>query len=518
MLTSSVAPAQETTPRVEIFGGYSWVHPGGRVAVVPNGFTIQNTPLSPLKLPDMKKGWDASATYNFNKWIGLTGDVGGHYQDQANLTTALFGPKVALRSQHFTPFGHVLVGIARLSPKTIDSHTGFGGVAGGGIDLFLSNRFAVRLIEGDYLFQAHSVKSTGGSGQFDGARLQAGLVVGLGSIKPPVPPTASCSIQPTAVMAGEPVTATVNTQNFNPKHTINYDWKSSGGKVTGKNTTASVDTTGLAPGSYTVTATVNDPKGPKTANVANCNASFTINEPPKRPPTVSCTANPTSVRAGDPSTITCEGNSPDNRPLTYTCQPSGGRVSGNGPTFTLDTAGAPTGTINVNCTATDDRGLSASSSAPVSVTAPEQPKEIPVSKIGEIAFPNKVKPWRVDNTAKAILDDVALRLQREPDAKAVIVGYVDPNEKGANTLAQQRAVNSKAYLTEEKGIDPARIDVRTGTAGGTRAEVYLVPAGATFNVQGTQTFDENSVKKMTDKRPAPRKPAGKAKAKPKTAQ
>ena len=35
------------------------------------------------------------------------------------------------------------------------------------------------------------------------------------------------------------------------------------------------------------------------------------------------------------------------------------------------------------------------------------------------------RPWRVDNTAKAILDDVASRLKADPNAKIVIVGYAD---------------------------------------------------------------------------------------------
>ena len=59
----------------------------------------------------------------------------------------------------------------------------------------------------------------------------------------------------------------------------------------------------------------------------------------------------------------------------------------------------------------------------------EVPTKIEASKINECAFPNKVKPGRVDNTCKAALDDVALRLQREADAKAVIVGEADQAAK-----------------------------------------------------------------------------------------
>ena len=78
----------------------------------------------------------------------------------------------------------------------------------------------------------------------------AGVYFNFGG-KPPVPPTASCSASPTEVFAGDPVNATINTQNFNPKHTISYKWGSTGGKVSGTGTAGSIDTTGLAPGSYT---------------------------------------------------------------------------------------------------------------------------------------------------------------------------------------------------------------------------------------------------------------------------
>ena len=66
---------------------------------------------------------------------------------------------------------------------------------------------------------------------------------------PPVPPTASCSVSPTEIWAGDPVTANISTQNFNPKHTITYSWTATGAKASGTSTTGNVDTAGVAPGS-----------------------------------------------------------------------------------------------------------------------------------------------------------------------------------------------------------------------------------------------------------------------------
>ena len=52
----------------------------------------------------------------------------------------------------------------------------------------------------------------------EGVRLRTGMVFNWGGAEP-VTPAAACSVQPTEVMVGEPITATVTASNFNPKHT-----------------------------------------------------------------------------------------------------------------------------------------------------------------------------------------------------------------------------------------------------------------------------------------------------------
>ncbi len=124
----------------------------------------------------------------------------------------------------------------------------------------------------------------------------------------------------------------------------------------------------------------------------------------------------------------------------------------------------------------------------------------------------------MDNEAKACLDQVALSLQNQSDAKAVVVGESNAKEK-AKTEKQQklesrrrhpkpvidpaaeRAVNTKDYLVKEKGIDPSRISVATSATDGQKVEDYLVPAGANFgsDVQGTTPVDETTVKPQTRK-------------------
>ena len=155
----------------------------------------------------------------------------------------------------------------------------------------------------------------------------------------------------------------------------------------------------------------------------------------------------------------------------------------------------------------DDRNLSASSTTTVNVEAPPPPPPPPAapeaSKINQITF--KKNSPRVDNTAKAILDDVALRLQRDADSKAVLVGQADTSEKGGKRLAAQRAQNTKTYLVKEKGIDPSRIEVRTGSDSSMQTDIWIVPAGATFNGDGTEVVSERATRSAAHKAPAKKK-------------
>jgi len=125
------------------------------------------------------------------------------------------------------------------------------------------------------------------------------------------------------------------------------------------------------------------------------------------------------------------------------------------------------------------------------------------------------KPWRVDNECKAILDDVAKNLQQNADNKLVIVGNAEPTEKRPN-VAAERAVNAKAYLSggeAKQAIDATRIETRTGTAGSMTAEFWVVPPGATFSGEGTQSVDETKVMPVPDHpHPAGKKKAPKPKA------
>jgi outer membrane protein OmpA-like peptidoglycan-associated protein len=104
---------------------------------------------------------------------------------------------------------------------------------------------------------------------------------------------------------------------------------------------------------------------------------------------------------------------------------------------------------------------------PAPTPAPVAPPETPVApprapqdiRTDEIHF--EPGSARLTNIAKAILDEVALRMKQEPSATALVIGYTDDRENtGANRdLDRRRAEAVRDYLVTRHGIDPSRITV-----------------------------------------------------------
>jgi hypothetical protein len=139
LLACVVAKAQET-PSWELSGGYSHLY-----ANVGNGSFNMN-------------GGGGSVQQNVNNWFGgrleintWGGDTGGVH---VTAQTYTFGPVFAYRKyQRFTPFAHANLGAIHASAGYLgisESATKFVLVPGGGVDIGLNPRLAVRL-QGDYL-------------------------------------------------------------------------------------------------------------------------------------------------------------------------------------------------------------------------------------------------------------------------------------------------------------------------------------------------------------------------------
>jgi opacity protein-like surface antigen len=167
MLCALPAAAQEN-PRVEIFGGYSFAR---LETASPNRSNLH--------------GWNAAIQGNVTSWLGLVGDLSGHYgtrdiapgvTQDINTHTFLFGPRVSFPAK-VRPFAHALFGVARGNAGlfgSTDSESAFGMALGGGIDVEASRHVSIRLIQGDYLLNRFLDRNR------NNWRLAAGLVFRFG--------------------------------------------------------------------------------------------------------------------------------------------------------------------------------------------------------------------------------------------------------------------------------------------------------------------------------------------------
>ncbi|MGC2744913.1 MAG: OmpA family protein, partial [Candidatus Angelobacter sp.] len=480
----TVAAAQDgPAPKWELYGGYSFHYPGADVhGTLPLGLV----PLT-SRLESNPRGIGLSATYNFNRWFGLTLDSSSHWGsgestlaqkiDDAAFSNLSFGPKITFRSAHFSPFLEALVGDHRLTPDAFHDIDKLGFMGGGGLDLNVSRRVALRLLRADYVQSSYRYgpKATTSTTDLSGVRLQAGIVFKFGGDdRPATLPRADCTTQPSEVFAGEPVTATASGSDFNPRRSVKYNWSGHDVKVTGSNASAQIDTSGLQPGKYAANASLSD--GSKNG-VASCNATFTVKTP--NPPVISCAPDHGSVPAGGTAIITSTASSPDGRALTYSYTASAGNITGNTSSATLDSGGAQAGAITVTCNVSDDRNppLTASSTTTVQVQAatPAAPSPEIVALEKRLALHSvyfaTAKP-SIENpdagllpsqekTLTALASDFKTYLQTKPDAQLTFEGHADPrgSPEFNQALSERRVERTKRYLVDQ-GVPAGSIQTK----------------------------------------------------------
>jgi len=460
--------SDDTVPKAEWFLGYQWLNPGGY-------YPDQNVPPNAIKMPSIPIGAGTSLAYNLTKNLAFEGDYGLNFNHNGMVNTLTGGPKFTWRGEGVNFFAHTLVGYERVSTAGNIHGNAFGAILGGGVDLRWSKSVTIRLLEADYQWSHQNLLNDSGLGlnrpNFNGTRLRTGLIFNFGGA-PEVPVAAACSIDHNEVLVGEPLHATVTASNFNPKHTLNYTWASSGGKIEGKDTAASIDTNGVAPGSYTATARVSDPKSKKNGE-ASCTSNFTVK--PLNPPQISCTANPGTVEIGTPSTVSCTCTSPDNATVTVGgWTSSAGNVAGSGNSATLTTTGASAGPATVNATCTDSRGLTASTTTTVTVNNPPPPPAPVVDKVLEARLalhsvyfvtakptekePNAGMVKSQEQTLVALATDFKKYLEAKPDAHLTLEGHADVRGSVPynQALSERRVARVKSLLIEN-GVPEASL-------------------------------------------------------------
>jgi hypothetical protein len=195
---AAFVPAQsDDDPRVEVFGGYSYL----RTDYNP----VHPVPFIPIIVAfDPKQtlhGVNASVTGYLTKCFGITGDFSAHFKRHSipdplggTITTDIRvinltgGPQYKFRNKsRVTPFAHALAGVAFTSSKdTIpslnatgtSSSTDFTMMLGGGVDARVNKHFDARVFQADYnpVFLSRLNQLGFGKTRADNIRFSFGLV------------------------------------------------------------------------------------------------------------------------------------------------------------------------------------------------------------------------------------------------------------------------------------------------------------------------------------------------------
>lgn len=206
VLVGSFLLAQDETPKVQAFGGFSLFHQRNGGFDGTNLDAALGEPTGTFRPATNFEGWNAEAQYNADRWLGIAVDFNGRYGSPMTATSVsrvsglpdatsysfLAGPVISYRTKlRFTPFAHVLVGIDRTSLKAstlrglpspvttaATTYTDVAFALGGGVDYRLARHFALRLAQLDYfrtsLNQNKFYQSAFGPGIFVGPAIRQG--------------------------------------------------------------------------------------------------------------------------------------------------------------------------------------------------------------------------------------------------------------------------------------------------------------------------------------------------------
>jgi len=504
-LRAQVAPAatqnsvgvNTDTPKAELFVGYSYLR---AVPTMADGNRLV-----------WLNGGSTSIAFNFTRHLGLVGDFGGFDDSKFYLAgaggnpsstvdssgtvyTYLLGPRFSFRNhERVTPFVQALFGGIHASDVTLSSgctgagctplpaENSFAMTAGGGLDIGVNRHFAIRIVQAEYMMTRMENHSTAAGASQNDMRLSSGIVFRFGGNSAPPPPVnLACLASPAAVFPGDPVTVTATAGNLDPK--LNVIYSMTGPGLTANSATATVATAALTPGAYTVNCSVKEGRagkeGLKPWESATATAPFTVKA--FEPPAISCSANPSTIKPGEESTVTASGVSPQNRPLTYSYTATAGSISGSGPTAAFSSAGAPAGAVAITCNVSDDKNQTATANTSVTITAPmpqlaaAAPSPEPEiaqletrlalhsvffqTDVPTIQNPNGGLLASQEGTLVTLAKDFKRYLELKPDASLTLTGYADlrGSAKYNQALSERRVTRTKLKLVEQ-GVPEANI-------------------------------------------------------------
>jgi outer membrane protein OmpA-like peptidoglycan-associated protein len=261
-----------------------------------------------------------------------------------------------------------------------------------------------------------------------------------------LPPTVACSVSPESIQVGESTTVVARAASPDGSP-LTYSWSVNGQAQAASTPEFVFGSAGRQPGKYVIAVTVNTGKF-----TASCSSSVMVREIPIPPPTISCLTPTIDVESGGTAPLKVQAMAERATP-TISWSATGGTISGSGDAVAFNAAGLNAGSYTATATVDNGRGGRASCAMTVNVS----------QKINVTGFPAKRN--RVNNEAKAILDNVAVQMKNDPHLHAAIAGFTDGSKREARVkgLGLKRAQAVSDYLVG-KGIEATRLSTTDGGA------------------------------------------------------
>ena len=274
----------------------------------------------------------------------------------------------------------------------------------------------------------------------------------------------------TSGACNDSTTVNVSTTAVDPENDVlTYNYTVSGGRIVGSGANVQWDLSGAQPGTYTITAGVDDGCGicgkteTKTLTIATCPDCVKICECPS----LSVDGPAGVTNPGGTMTFTANVSGGSQESVTYNWTVSAGEISSGQGTPSI-TVQVPTEMSGGNITATVDIGgtdptcnctTNASATAPVA----EAPKPTQVDEFGKAT----------DDDVKARIDNFYTQLNNNPNSQGYIINYGTPAEIRRRRAQIVKAINFRKY-------DLSRVTFVDGPDNGTgvNTKFYLVPPGA----------------------------------------
>ena len=173
-LLASASAARGQASKIDLYGGYDYV----RYNANPRADNL------PPSESFNANGVSGQIACNVSDWLGLVAEISGYAVARKGFNTThqisyLFGPRLDVRRGSLVPFARVLLGGAWAEDGIVfGSVNGFAMTAGGGLDIRLSQRIAIRPVQAEYFLTTFP---DGNNNRQNNFRYGAGIILLFGS-------------------------------------------------------------------------------------------------------------------------------------------------------------------------------------------------------------------------------------------------------------------------------------------------------------------------------------------------